>query len=548
MLPRFLTNRTTAMLVLAAVIGLVAAGLAVLYLKAREAALLEELRPRVKQVAVVVAKQDLPAGTVISTSNMAVMKVKPEQAHPESISPDQFDTVKGRYLAEPLASGRQLLRSQVTGEFPQDFSDTVPVKRRAMTIQVDEINSFSGLLRPGDRIDLFANLPPAVSGGQIESSFISPVVQNVEVLATGKEAARDYRERMLLIEGGVRQRVPDQYTNITVNVTPREAALLAAAQDKGDLIALLRNRKDDGKADFERMTPQELLAYARQQAEEERLRRKAEERRSMSVEQGEDGRLVTASGVKLKADCLKLDANGDMINPNGVNLNAIEGLNTNDEGEFVTASGKVVDPCTFRVNKDGVIVTEGGEVLVGKGGRKLEPQPIDNGDGTVTLPNGQTVAEENVIRDANGKVIGVRDPETGTVTLNNGKKVPADSLVIDPETGAVVGVKGPNGKVNVPGVGEVPPEAIGKTRDGAPAVKLTCDKKGVCRTPDGKVVDPSMIERDADGNPVVSMSNLAKKAEAEAGAQSSMPAYIELIIGGSSKDGAAKVTNLPVLK
>ena len=548
MLPRFLTNRTAAMLMLSVVIGLVAAGLAVLYLKAREAALIESLRPKTKQVAVVVAKRDLPAGAVISTSNMAVMKLSPKQAHPESISPDQFDTVKGRYLSEPLASGRQLLRSQVSGEFPQDFSDTVPVKRRAMTIQVDEINSFAGLLRPGDRIDLFANLPPAVSGGQIASNFIAPVVQNVEVLATGREAARDYRERMLLIEGGARARPQQQYTNITVNVTPREAALLAAAQDKGDLIALLRNRKDNGTADFERMTPEELLAHARQQAEAERLRRRAEQQKSMTVKAGKDGRLVTASGVRLQADCLKLDEKGHMINPNGVNLNEVEGLTTNDRGEFVTASGKVVDPCSFRINADGVIVTDGGEVLTGKGGRKLAAKPVDNGDGTVTLPDGRVVKKENLVRDASGRVIGVRDPATGTVQLADGTTVKEKDLVVDPATGKVVGVRGKDGKIHVPGVGKIPPEAVASTTDGKPAVRLKCDEKGVCRTPDGKVVDPAMIQRDANGNPIVAMGDLARKAAESASQVASMPAYIELIIGGSSKDGAAKVTNLPVLK
>ena len=67
-------QRNTAGLLIAAIVfGLVAAGLSVLYLKNREAEIRAALAEKQsRMVAVVVAKKDLPPGSVISKENMAM--------------------------------------------------------------------------------------------------------------------------------------------------------------------------------------------------------------------------------------------------------------------------------------------------------------------------------------------------------------------------------------------------------------------------------------------------------------------------------------------
>ena len=145
--------------------GIAAAVLSVVYLKAREAALIERLGAEEQQtVAVVVANQDLPKGTQVTTSIAAVREIPVEYVHPDAITPNNFSSIEGKVLVENLAQGKPILASFIDEEFPMDFSDTIPVGRRAMTISVDEINSQANLTRPGNHIDLFINIPADVTG------------------------------------------------------------------------------------------------------------------------------------------------------------------------------------------------------------------------------------------------------------------------------------------------------------------------------------------------------------------------------------------------
>jgi pilus assembly protein CpaB len=234
------------LLVAAAGFGMLAALLAVFYLKAREAALRAKLAPSDKMIQVVVANRDLVKGTVVE-ADPAIFAIRPipqEYVHSDAITAAQLPQVQGKKLVENLAKGKALLYSFLDDHFPRDFSDTIPLQRRAMTVQVDEVNSVNGFIRPGNRIDILVSLPAGAAGSESSSGSVIPLLENVEVLATGRDSAYEYEEKMRLIQGGVMHAPANNYTSITINVTPEQAALVETAQEKGDLLALLRNRID----------------------------------------------------------------------------------------------------------------------------------------------------------------------------------------------------------------------------------------------------------------------------------------------------------------
>ena len=196
-------GKTVSLLMIAVVLGVVGGGLAMLYLKAREADLLEALKPRSEPIAVIVAAKDLVKGDRLDTDSLSVREIPSDCLDPNAVRPANFESIEGQVLIQNLASGKPLLHSFIDREFPLDFSDTIPQKRRAMTIQVDETSTIAGLIRPGNRIDLFVNIPPTASSqGQQNDNEILPVAENVEVLATGADAARDYEEKVRLLRVG----------------------------------------------------------------------------------------------------------------------------------------------------------------------------------------------------------------------------------------------------------------------------------------------------------------------------------------------------------
>jgi pilus assembly protein CpaB len=99
--------------------------------------------------------------------------------------------------------------------------------RRAITVPVDEINSISGMLEPGDMIDLYVSLD--YQGRKITL----PLLQAVEVMATGQRAIDDPKS-------GERR----EFTTVTLDTTPEQAQSVIVARDTGKITALLRNPQD----------------------------------------------------------------------------------------------------------------------------------------------------------------------------------------------------------------------------------------------------------------------------------------------------------------
>jgi Flp pilus assembly protein CpaB len=434
-------SKSVKLLAAAIVFGVLAALLAVGYLKAREAAMRP---PAMDMVNVVVANRDLVKGTVIEENDNFAMRLIPrDYVHTDAVTFDDLKQLQGKKLVENLGAGKALLRSFLDDHFPRDFSDTIPLKRRAMTVQVDEVNSVNGFIRPGNRIDLLVSLPPGAAGGQSSTDVVIPVLENVEVLATGRDSAYEYEEKMRLIQGGVMHSPVNNYTSITVNVTPEQAALLETAQDKGDLLALLRNRIDTSGSGFTEVVPGDLMTNANKLAKEASLRDAHASVENQGVKVGKDGKIRTKDGVALKDQNLIVGADGTIRTKDGVVLSG-RGLTINEKGELVTADGTVVDSSNLKVAADGTIMTKDGKVLAGDkqpllaAGKPIASEGLKvAADGTVTDKNGKVL--EGVTVDANGNVMKDGKLLAGVKIDANGNMVDANgNPVVVTETGTVL--------------------------------------------------------------------------------------------------------------
>jgi pilus assembly protein CpaB len=198
-----------------------------------------------KTVKVVVPKEDMPKGAPITAETVAVRQVPAEWAHSNAITPDQFDKVENAKLAHPAARGEAVVWSMLEGQRAPSFSARLAAGRRAITVPVDEVNSISGMLQPGDRIDLM------VSAKKDNRSVMFPLMQNVTVLATGSQAVvttdADGRE-------GRRT-----YSTITLDASPQDAQRVLAAREVGKLAALLRAPGDEGQPFSQRRDALSLL-------------------------------------------------------------------------------------------------------------------------------------------------------------------------------------------------------------------------------------------------------------------------------------------------
>lgn len=187
-----------------------------------------EARAKGETTAVVVAKRDIPKGEKLSAANAAIREVPVEFSHSGAVSPDQFDRVSGQVIAYPVKSGEMILWALMETQKVPTFSARIEPGHRAITVAVDEINSISGMLEPGDTIDLIATVDRA---GR-PSTF--PLLQSVLVMATGQRSVDDPKS-------GERR----QFSTVTLDTTPQQAQSLIVAREVGKLTALLRNPQDN---------------------------------------------------------------------------------------------------------------------------------------------------------------------------------------------------------------------------------------------------------------------------------------------------------------
>lgn len=243
-LPRMpMLSRKHRVLVMAVAVGLGGA-MAAHYALTRS--LQEQTATRHATLRVVVARDELPAGALITADTVSVREVPAEWAQSTALKPDEFGGVENARLKNPVGKGEMIMWSMIEKPADRQMSSVVDRGRRAVTVPVDEISSLSGMLQPGDLIDLI------VSADREERVVSFPLLQQVRVLATGSQMRAVPGGE----DGGAQQRL---FTTITLDTTPEEARRVIAARDAGRLTAILRNPEDKQPIGDYRLSMTDLL-------------------------------------------------------------------------------------------------------------------------------------------------------------------------------------------------------------------------------------------------------------------------------------------------
>jgi pilus assembly protein CpaB len=137
-------------------------------------------------------------------------------------------SVVGRYTLITIPAGSVLTASKVgeIGSFA--LPARLPPGMRAISIAIDRVKGVSGLIQPGDRVDVIA-VPPRVG---IETPIGSAILRGALVLAVGNETE-------------TAQATPspgnEDLTTVTLAVTPGQADVLASADINTVLRLTLRS-------------------------------------------------------------------------------------------------------------------------------------------------------------------------------------------------------------------------------------------------------------------------------------------------------------------
>jgi pilus assembly protein CpaB len=199
---------------------------------------------------VVVAAQDIPAGTRVTEDMLTIKDISPE-AVLAGVFTDPADVVD-QVTRVPLVAGEQVLPNKVTatGAAIADVENpplafVVPEGMRGVSVRVDNVIGASGLIRPGDYVDVVLTVKIQSSGGSSEAGQVADsindqiavtVLQNAQVLSIDQDVARTVvsEDSGPAVASEEDESANPEAASVTLAVSPVHAEVLAMAEACGD--------------------------------------------------------------------------------------------------------------------------------------------------------------------------------------------------------------------------------------------------------------------------------------------------------------------------
>ena len=214
-------------IVAAVIIALIGAFAAGKWLKKQS---LVKGKPTVEETAqIAVAKVDLPWGTKLTSEALTSAKFIKDTL-PAGYFTD-LAALNNRVLLSPLNKNEPVLESRLApvSVTTGGVSAVIPSGKRAIAVKGDKVIGLSGLIQPGNRVDVLVS----ITNPETETEITKIVLQDILVLAANTK-----------IEKGAKEGEAAPVDVYTLEVTPEEGERLSLAATRGRLQFALRNSTD----------------------------------------------------------------------------------------------------------------------------------------------------------------------------------------------------------------------------------------------------------------------------------------------------------------
>jgi pilus assembly protein CpaB len=223
---KMVTRRTIVPIIAAVIIALVGSVVTYQWIK-RQVAPERIVKVESEALPIAVAVVDLPWGTQLNDDKIKLIPFL-EESVPSGHFTD-LASLEGRVLISPMKKGEPILEYRLapTSITTGGISAVLKSGKRALAVKGDKVIGLSGLIRPGNRVDVLSTLTDPRNKRKVTKI----VLENILVLATGTEIQKsDKGESPVDV--------------FTLEVTPEEGEKLALAATQGRLQFALRSPID----------------------------------------------------------------------------------------------------------------------------------------------------------------------------------------------------------------------------------------------------------------------------------------------------------------
>jgi pilus assembly protein CpaB len=181
-----------------------------------------------------VARDDLKVGSFVAARDLEAHDWPPSAILPGQLRVGQVKAseIAGAVVRQRIAKGEPVLMAKLVKPGDRGFLSAVLLPgMRAVSIGVDSVSADSGLVLPGDRVDVILTQRIGGSDAPGRAHVSETILRAVKVLAVGTRLSppADSKE------------VDDRPKTVTLQVTPKQAQALEVASSIGSLSLSLRS-------------------------------------------------------------------------------------------------------------------------------------------------------------------------------------------------------------------------------------------------------------------------------------------------------------------
>lgn len=183
-----------------------------------------EMRSRLEQRTLIVASRDLNRDTVLGEGDYVAEQFPVKWSPDDAVTLEQGDTLVGKRLLSDLRAGQPLMHIHLFDSEAPGISNRLEPGFKAVSVTIDPSSAVAGLIRAGDRVDLFVSLDH--EGKRLTTVLL----QSVQVLGTGSFSE---------LNNQTEHAVSSSEASMTIAVSHNDAVRVVAAREAGAISAVL---------------------------------------------------------------------------------------------------------------------------------------------------------------------------------------------------------------------------------------------------------------------------------------------------------------------
>lgn len=210
----------------------------------------EDKKENENKVAVLVAADTLPPGTLITNEFIKEIEVSEDSLLVDYIQ--NVEEIVGKFTKDTILVNEGFHPKKLVTRGNEDLSLRLNDGHRAVSVNVTGDSGVSDLMKPGDFVDIVLYLDEERDGDKVIRPKLSKIIlQKIKLLAIDKQLNRE--------EGIGGAEVPDRFL-VTLSVTAEELEKLVLAENVGILKLALRPLNNTGNEDTNGATTEQLIA------------------------------------------------------------------------------------------------------------------------------------------------------------------------------------------------------------------------------------------------------------------------------------------------